>query len=67
MDEWKRFNETLPEKEFYSNLNMDNITDYMLAKRICKDFKVKKLGEYHDLYLIHYIWLMFSKTSEKCV
>ena len=44
MDEWKRFNETLPEKEFYSNLNMDDITDadYMLAKRICKDFKIKK-------------------------
>ena len=48
---------------------MDDITDadYMLAKRICKDFKIKKLGKYHDLYLIHYIWLMFSKTSEKCV
>ena len=39
MDEWKRFNGTLPEKEFYSNLNMDDITDYMLAKRICKDLK----------------------------
>ena len=32
---------------------MDDITDsdYNNAKRNCKDFEVKKLGEYHDLYL----------------
>ena len=23
----------------------------MHAKRVCKDFKIKTLGEYHDLYL----------------
>ena len=38
MDEWEKFNETLvPEKEeFYSNLNMEDITDpdYMHAKII---------------------------------
>ena len=48
MDEWERFNETkLPEKEeFYSNLNVEDITDadYMHAKRICKDFQIKNLG-----------------------
>ena len=42
MGEWEKFNETtLPEKEeFYSNLNMEDITevDYMHVKRICKDF-----------------------------
>ena len=45
MDEWERFNESLPKKkELYSKLNMDNITDadYTHAKRVCK---------YHDLYL----------------
>ena len=46
MDDWKKFNETtLPEKEeFYSNLNMEDITDpdYMHAKRVCKDFAIKK-------------------------
>ena len=55
MDDWEKFNETsLPEKEdFYSHLNMEDITDvdYALAKRVCKDFEIKDLGEYHDLYV----------------
>ena len=50
-----KFNETtLPEKvEFYSNLNMEDIThaDYTHAKRVCKDFEIKNLGEYYDFYL----------------
>ena len=25
--------------------------DYTHAKRVCKDFEIKKLGEYHDLYV----------------
>ena len=44
----------LPEKEdFYSQLNMDDITDadYVHAKRVCKYFETKNLGEYHDLYV----------------
>ena len=47
-------NKTLPEKEdFYSHLNMEDITDadYAHAKRVCKDFEIKNLGEYHDLYV----------------
>ena len=55
MDDCERFNEiSLPEKEdFYSHLNMEDITDahYAHAKRICKDFEIKNLGEYHDLYI----------------
>ena len=55
LDEWEKFNKTLlPEKEqFYCNLNKEDIADadYMHAKRVCKDFEIKKLGEYHDLYL----------------
>ena len=54
INEWEEFNETsFPEKEeFYSNLDMEGITDadYMIAKRVCKDFEVKNLDEYHDLY-----------------
>ena len=55
MDEWGNFNETtLPEKEkFYSNLNIEDIIDpdYMHVKRVCKDFEMKNLGRYRDLYL----------------
>ena len=55
MDEWEKFKETaLPEKEeFFCNLNMEDITDvdYMHAKRVCKDFEIKNVGEDHDLYL----------------
>ena len=55
MDVWEKVIETaLPEKkEFYSNLNLEeiNYADYMHGKRVCKDFEIKTLGEYHDLYL----------------
>ena len=54
IDDWEKFNNTsLNEKEdFYYHLNMEDITDadYMQAKRICKDFELKNLGEYHDLF-----------------
>ena len=45
---------SLPEKEyFYSHLNMEDITeaDYAYAKKFCKDFEIKKLAEYHVLYV----------------
>ena len=34
-------------KHYYSHLNLKNITDagYTHAKRVCKDFKIKHLGE----------------------
>ena len=32
---------------------MENITDadYTHAKKFCKDFEIKNIGEYHDLYV----------------
>ena len=55
MDDWKKFDETsLSEKEdFYSRLNIGDISDanYTHTKRVCKDFKIKNLGEHHDLYV----------------
>ena len=54
MDDWEIFNETLPEKEdFYSHFNLEDITDvdYAHEKKACKDFEIKKLGEYHDLHV----------------
>ena len=40
-------------KYFYSNLNINSITDvdYRHAKRVFKEFNIKYLGEYHDLYV----------------
>ena len=55
MDNCEKNNETkLPEKkEFFSNLKTEDITDadYIHGERVCKDFEIKTLGEYHDLYL----------------
>ena len=47
MYDWEKFNETsLPKTKM-------QITDadYTHAKRICKDFEIKDLGEYHDLHV----------------
>ena len=55
MDSWERFDETsLPDKkEFYSSLNMENITvvDHRHTKRVFKYFSNTNLGHYHDLYV----------------
>ena len=55
LEEWEKFNEaSLPENnDLHSNLNLEDITDsnYIHAKRICKDYDIKYLGEYHDFYL----------------
>ena len=51
MDEWEKFSETL--LPGYSELNMEDITDedYTHAERVCKDFEIKNLEEYHDWYV----------------
>ena len=55
MDSWEKLNEvSLPdEKSFYSNLNLESITDedYAHAQNAWKVFKITNLGEYHDLYV----------------
>ena len=55
MDNWERFDEiSLPDKKsFYSSLNMENIDDidYRHGNNMFKKFKLKNLGEYHDLYV----------------
>ena len=54
-DTWERFSEiSLPSKEdFYSNLNMEDISDidYRHANNVFKVFKLENLGDYHDLYV----------------
>ena len=55
MSNWDNFEETkLPPKEaFHSNLDMSDISkcDYEHAQKVWKEFKLKNLGEYHNLYL----------------
>ena len=74
MDDWEKFNETsLPEKEdFYSHFNMDDITDadYIHAKRVCEEFEVKHLREYHDLFAQSDRLLLanvYEKFQNKCL
>ena len=69
MDDWKKFNETTlsVKEEFYNNLNMEDITkaDYMHVKRVCKDFKIKNLGEYHDTVLLVDVFKNFRNICLK--
>ena len=74
MDNWERFNETLlPIKEsLYSNLNMENIDDidYKHGSNVFKIFKLKNLGEYHDLYVQSDTLLfadVFENFRNKCL
>ena len=74
MDNWERFNETLlPSKEsFYSNLNMKNVDDidYRHGNNVFKRFKLKILGEYHDLYVQSDTLLLadvFENFRNKCL
>ena len=55
MTSWDRFKETkLPAIEsFYSSLNMAGVSanDYQHAQCVWKEFGIRNLGEYLDLYL----------------
>ena len=55
MDDWRKLNETslLEKDDFYSYLNMEDITDadYVHTKKVCKNFQIKNVGKYHDLYV----------------
>ena len=55
MDNWERFNEMslLSKESFHSDLNMENIEDidYRHGNNVFKIFKLKNVGEYHDLYV----------------
>ena len=55
MDNWDRFKETTlpPASSFYSKLNMSGVSDqdYERACKVWRDFRIRNLGEYHNLYL----------------
>ena len=49
---------------------MEDITDvdYVQAKKVCKGFEIKNLGEYHDLYVQSDMLLfMYLRTFKKFV
>ena len=74
MSSWDKFEETqLPPKEaFHSNLNMSDISkyDYEHTQKVWKEFKLKNLGEYHDLYLKNDVLLLsnvFETFRNNCL
>ena len=74
MNNWEEFIEiSLPEKkDFYIHLNMEGISDadYVHAKKVCKNFKIRNLCDYHDLYVQIYTLLLvdvFENFRNKCL
>ena len=74
MSSWDRFEETkLPPKEaFFSKLNMVGVSseNYEHACKVWKEFGIKNLGEYHDLYLKTDVILLanvFEAFREVCL
>ena len=54
MTSWDRFEQSLPPIEAsYNKLNMSKISgnDYQHVQRVWKEFGIRNLGDYHDLYL----------------
>ena len=64
---WDKFEEfrLLPTESFYSNLNMSNISedDYQHVQIVWKEFRIRNLGEYHDLNL-HTDVILLAKVFE---
>ena len=73
-DTWERYSEiSLPSKEdFYSNLNMEDISDidYRHTNNVFKRFKLENLGDYHDLYVQSDALLLadvFNNFRDMCI
>ena len=74
MESWNKFNEPVPlvEDHYYSELNQKGITkeDLKHVKKVCDTFKIKNLGEYHDLYVQFDTALLadvFESFRDKCI
>ena len=74
MDSFSKLNDTqLPDREnFYSLLTDEDISDdeYSHAKDVWNTFKIRDMGEYHDLYLKSDILLLadvFENFRETCL
>ena len=74
MDSWESFDETsLPDKKaFGSKLNEEGISniDHAHSQKLWKIFEIKKLGEYHDLYVRSDTLLItdvLENVRDKCI
>ena len=74
MDSWEKFNKTsIPPKEAYhSELKEEDIrdADYEHAQKVWEVFKVKDIGENHDLYVQSDTLLLadvFENFRDKCI
>ena len=75
VDDWEKFKETtLPDKKvFCTCLSIEDVIegDYKHGKRVCTDFEIKNLREYHDIYfrsdalLLADVFENFRKTRLK--
>ena len=59
-------------KAFYSKLSLEDIADedYIHAQKVFEEFKLKNLGEYHNLYVQSYKLLLadvFEILEKKCI
>ena len=73
MDSWEKFDETTlpPKKDFYSELNLEDITDkdYNKAQKVFEEF-CSYIGDYHDLYVQSDTSLpadVFENLRNKCL
>ena len=60
------------EDHYYSKLNQKGITkeDLKHVEKVCDTFKIKDLGEYHDLYVQSDTLLLadvFENFRDKCI
>ena len=74
MDSWEKFSKiSLPSKEdFYSNLNMEDISDidYRHANNAFKGFKLENLGDSHDIHVQSDTLLLadvFNNFRDMCI
>ena len=74
IDSWESFEETSlpPKKAFYSELNLEDITDkdYNHAQNVWEVFGIRNLGEFHDLYVQCDTLLLadvFEKFRDTCI
>ena len=70
MDSWEKFNDTsLPDKEHFNKEDVTN-EDYAHAQKVWNTFKIKNMGEYHDLYVQSDASLLadvFENFRDKCI